>query len=128
MIEQLKTVIINNATTIAIILIVLKSFVEIDKSDKIKFSPIKSFKKYFFGEMSEDIKHLHKKINDNRANEIKYELSSYLKLAEEGKYLTETDIAFVREIYDEYHNYLGKNHFGTIMYEKIEQYYSKQKS
>ena len=119
MIEELKTIIINNATTIAILMVILKLFIEIDKSDKIKFSPIKSIKHFFVGDLKEQI-------DNNRASEIKYELASYLKLAEEGKNLSENDIAFVRDIYDEYHNKLNRNHLGTIMYEKIEKHYSEQ--
>lgn len=119
MIESIKTIIVNNATTIALIIVILKIFIEIDKSDKIKISPIKSVKTFFVGDLKQQI-------NDNRASEIKYELASYLKLAEEGKKLTENDIAFVRDIYDEYHNKLKRNHLGTIMYDKIEKYYSEQ--
>ena len=119
MIEELKTIIINNATTIAILIVILKLFIEIDKSDKIKLSPIKSIKNFFVGDLKEQI-------DNNRASEIKYELANYLKLAEEGKKLSENDIAFVRDIYDEYHNKLKRNHLGTIMYEKIEKHYSEQ--
>lgn len=119
MIEEIKTIIINNATTIAILIVILKLFIEIDKSDKIKFSPIKAIKHFFIGDLKQQI-------DNNRASEIKYELASYLKLAEENKKLTENDIAFVRDIYDEYHTQLKRNHLGTIMYEKIEKYYSEQ--
>lgn len=119
LLEDMKTIVINNATLIAFVIIILKLFIEIDKSDKIKFSPIKTIKNFLIGD-------LQKKIDGNRSAEIKYELASYLKLAEEGKKLTENDIAFVRDIYDEYHNCLKQNHLGTIMYEKIEKYYSEQ--
>ena len=63
----------------------------------------------------------------SRANEIKFELFNYEKLVNNGVELNENDMAFVREIYNEYHNDLKQNHLGTIIYETIEEAYAKQK-
>lgn len=119
--ELIKNIIINNATLIAMLFIVFKFIFEIDKSDKIKISPLKSLKHFLTGDLS-------KTIENNRATEIKFELSNYEKLLENGAKLNQNDIAFVREIYDEYNKKLGRNHLGTMIYEHIEEMYEKQQS
>lgn len=99
----------------------------IEKSP-IKFSPLTMIKKFFVGDLTDKIEEEFKAREKARANEIKFELSNYEKLASNGILLSEDDIAFVRELYDEYHNDLHQNHRGTIIYENIEKMYALQKA
>ena len=93
----------------------------------IKINPLSMIKNFLVGDLTEKIEDYEKKRTLARANEIKFELSNYEKLASNGIELTDDDIAFVRELYDEYHNELKQNHRGTIIYENIEKLYEGQK-
>lgn len=97
----------------------------IEKSP-IKINPLSMIKNFLVGDLTQKIEDYEKKRTLARANEIKFELSNYEKLASNGIELTDDDIAFVRELYDEYHNELKQNHRGTIIYENIEKMYKKQ--
>lgn len=103
------------------------AFFAIEKSP-IKINPLTMIKNFLVGELTEKIETYEKKRVRARANEIKFELSNYEKLASNGIDLSEDDIAFVRELYDEYHEELKQNHRGTIIYENIEKMYSEQKN
>lgn len=98
----------------------------IEKSP-IKINPLSMIKDFLIGDLTKKIEDYEKKRVIARANEIKFELSNYEKLASNGINLTEDDIAFVRELYDEYNKELKQNHRGTIIYENIENLYKKQK-
>lgn len=98
----------------------------IEKSP-IKINPLSMIKDFLIGDLTKKIEDYEKKRVIARANEIKFELSNYEKLASNGIALTEDDIAFVRELYDEYNKELKQNHRGTIIYENIENLYKKQK-
>ena len=98
----------------------------IEKSP-IKFNPLTMIKNFFVGDLTEKFEEAEKARKKARANEIKFELSNYEKLISNGFYLTEDDIAFVRELYDEYHNDLKENHRGSIIYDNIEKLYKLQK-
>ena len=93
----------------------------------IKINPLSMIKDFLVGDLTQKIEDYEKKRTLARANEIKFELSNYEKLASNGIELTDDDIAFVRELYDEYHNELKQNHRGTIIYENIEKLYQGQK-
>ena len=93
----------------------------------IKINPLSMIKNFLVGDLTQKIEDYEKKRTLARANEIKFELSNYEKLASNGIELTDDDIAFVRELYDEYHNELKQNHRGTIIYENIEKLYEGQK-
>lgn len=93
----------------------------------IKFSPLTMIKNFLVGDLTKKVEENEKAREKSRANEIKFELSNYEKLAGNGIALSEDDIAFVRELYDEYHNDLKQNHRGTIIYENIEKMYALQK-
>lgn len=99
----------------------------IEKSP-IKFNPMTLIKNFFLKDLTEKVEESEKARKKARANEIKFELSNYEKLASNGIFLSEDDIAFVRELYDEYHNDLKQNHRGSIMYENIEKLYILQKN
>ena len=99
----------------------------------IKFSPLTMMKNFLTKDLTEKIGELTIKVEENenarqksRTNEIKFELSNYEKLASNGIELSEDDIAFVRDLHEEYHNDLKQNHRGTIMYENIERMYAEQ--
>lgn len=98
----------------------------IEKSP-IKINPLSMIRDFLVGDLTEKVEDYEKKRVIARANEIKFELSNYEKLASNGIALTEDDIAFVRELYDEYNKELKQNHRGTIIYENIENLYKKQK-
>lgn len=100
------------------------SFV-VEKSP-IKINPLSIIKKFLVGDIVEKIDKSEEARIKSRANEIKFELSNYEKLISNEIFLTEDDIAFVRELYDEYHKDLKQNHRGTIIYENIENLYKKQ--
>lgn len=93
----------------------------------IKFSPLTMMKNFLVGDLTKKVEENEKARRKSRANEIKFELSNYEKLATNGIMLSEDDIAFVRELYDEYHNDLNQNHRGSIIYENIEKLYIEQK-
>lgn len=93
----------------------------------IKINPLSMIKNFLVGDLTQKIEECENKRVIARANEIKFELSNYEKLAGNGIELTENDIAFVRELYDEYHKELKQNHRGTIIYENIEKMYELQK-
>lgn len=101
------------------------TFFVIEKSP-LKINPLTMIKDFLVGDLTKKIEEYEKKRVLARANEIKFELSNYEKLASNGIELTEDDIAFVRELYDEYHNELKQNHRGTIIYENIEKMYKEQ--
>lgn len=101
------------------------TFFVIEKSP-LKINPLTMIKDFLVGDLTKKIEEYEKKRVLARANEIKFELSNYEKLASNGIELTEDDIAFVRELYDEYHNELKQNHRGTIIYENIERMYKEQ--
>ena len=94
----------------------------------IKINPLTMMKNFLVGDLTAKVEEYEKKRVIARANEIKFELSNYEKLASNGIKLTEDDIAFVRELYDEYHEELEQNHRGTIIYNNIEKMYSQQKT
>lgn len=98
----------------------------IEKSP-IKINPLSMIKDFLVGDLTKKVEEYEKNRVLARTNEIKFELSNYEKLASNGISLTEDDIAFVRELYDEYHNKLKQNHRGTIIYENIEKLYELQK-
>lgn len=98
----------------------------IEKSP-IKFSPLTMIKNFLVGDLTKKVEENEKARKKSRANEIKFELSNYEKLASNGIALSEDDIAFVRELYEEYHEDLQQNHRGTIIYENIEKMYAEQK-
>ena len=98
----------------------------IEKSP-IKINPLSMIKDFLVGDLTKKIEEYENKRVLARTNEIKFELSNYEKLASNGIALTEDDIAFVRELYDEYHNELKQNHRGTIIYNNIEKMYELQK-
>ena len=100
------------------------SFV-VEKSN-IKINPLKMIKKFFVGDIKEQLDNIEQARKKARANEIKFELSNYEKLANYGVKLTQNDIVFVRDLYDEYHKDLKQNHQGTIIYNNIEDLYRKQ--
>lgn len=112
-------------TVIAILGTFGVSFV-IEKSP-IKINPLSMIKKFLVGDLEEKFEKSEKARVTARSNEIKFELSNYEKLASNGILLSEDDIAFVRELYQEYHEDLKQNHRGTIIYENIEEMYKKQK-
>lgn len=112
-------------TVIAILGTFGVSFV-IEKSP-VKINPLSMIKKFFVGDLEEKFEKSEKARVTARSNEIKFELSNYEKLASNGILLSEDDIAFVRELYQEYHEDLKQNHRGTIIYENIEEMYKKQK-
>lgn len=112
-------------TVIAILGTFGVSFV-IEKSP-IKINPLSMIKKFLIGDLEEKFEKSEKARVTARSNEIKFELSNYEKLASNGILLSEDDIAFVRELYQEYHEDLKQNHRGTIIYENIEEMYKKQK-
>ena len=93
----------------------------------IKINPLSMIKNFLVGDLTQKIEEYEKKRTLARANEIKFELSNYEKLGSNGIELTDDDIAFVRELYDEYHNELKQNHRGTIIYENVEKMYQEQK-
>ena len=101
------------------------TFFVIEKSP-LKINPLTMMKDFLVGDLTKKIEEYEKKRVLARGNEIKFELSNYEKLASNGMELTEDDIAFVRELYDEYHNELKQNHRGTIIYENIERMYKEQ--
>lgn len=101
------------------------TFFVIEKSP-LKINPLTMIKDFLVGDLTKKIEEYEKKRVLARGNEIKFELSNYEKLASNGIELTEDDIAFVRELYDEYHNELKQNHRGTIIYENIERMYKEQ--
>lgn len=98
----------------------------IEKSP-IKINPLSMIKDFLVGDLTKKVEEYESNRVLARTNEIKFELSNYEKLASNGISLTEDDIAFVRELYDEYHNKLKQNHRGTIIYENIEKLYELQK-
>ena len=112
-------------TVIAILGTFGVSFV-IEKSP-IKINPLSMIKKFLVGDLEEKFEKSEKARVTARSNEIKFELSNYEKLASNGILLSEDDIAFVRELYQEYHEDLKQNHRGTIIYENIEEMNKKQK-
>ena len=118
--------IFNFISTIAAIFGALGISFVIEKSS-IKINPLGMIKKFFVGDLEKRIDDLTDARLKARANEIKFELSNYEKLANYGVELSENDIAFVRDLYDEYHEDLKQNHQGTIMYNNIEDLYAKQK-
>lgn len=93
----------------------------------IKINPLSMIKNFLVGDLTKKMEDFEKARARSRANEIKFELSNYEKLASNGILLSEDDIAFVRELYDEYHNDLKQNHRGTIIYNNIEKLYRSQK-
>lgn len=93
----------------------------------IKINPLSMIKKFLVGDLYTKIEDIEKARIKSRANEIKFELSNYEKLISNGVSLSEDDISFVRELYDEYHKDLKQNHRGTIIYENIENLYKEQK-
>lgn len=93
----------------------------------IKINPLSMIRDFLVGDLTKKIEEYESNRVLARTNEIKFELSNYEKLASNGISLTEDDIAFVRELYDEYHNKLKQNHRGTIIYENIEKLYELQK-
>ena len=97
------------------------------KKSPIKFNPMTLIKDFFIKDLTEKVEENEKARKKSRANEIKFELSNYEKLASNGITLSEDDIAFIRELYDEYHNDLKQNHRGSIIYENIEKMYALQK-
>lgn len=97
----------------------------IEKSP-IKFNPLTMIKDFFIKDLTEKFEESEKARIKSRANEIKFELSNYEKLASNGFTLTEDDMAFIRELYDEYHEDLKQNHRGTIIYKNIEKLYEIQ--
>ena len=111
-------------TVIAILGTFGVSFV-IEKSP-IKINPLSMIKKFLVGELEEKLEKSEKARIKARSNEIKFELSNYEKLASNGILLSEDDIAFVRELYEEYHDDLKQNHRGSIIYENIENMYKRQ--
>ena len=111
--------------TIVAVLGIFGSLFAIEKIP-IKINPLTMIKKFLVGDLTEKIDSYEKKRVRARANEIKFELSNYEKLASNGIELSEDDIAFVRELYDEYHKELEQNHRGTIIYENIERMYKEQ--
>ena len=113
--------------TIVAVLGIFGSLFAIEKIP-IKINPLTMVKNFLVGDLTKKIDGYEKKRVVARANEIKFELSNYEKLASNGIGLTEDDIAFVRELYDEYNKELEQNHRGTIIYENIERMYKKQHS
>lgn len=97
----------------------------IEKSP-IKINPMTMIKDFFIKELTEKVESNEKARQKSRANEIKFELCNYEKLASNGILLSEDDMAFVRELYDEYHNDLKQNHRGSIIYNNIEEMYKMQ--
>lgn len=97
----------------------------IEKSP-IKINPLSMVKKFLIGDLEEKFEKSEKARVTARSNEIKFELSNYEKLASNGISLSEDDIAFVRELYEEYHDNLKQNHRGSIIYENIENMYKRQ--
>lgn len=97
----------------------------IEKSP-IKFNPMTMIKDFFLKDLTQKVEESEKARIKARANEIKFELSNYEKLASNGFTLTEEDMAFVQELYDEYHDDLKQNHRGTMIYENIEKLYKLQ--
>ena len=93
----------------------------------IKINPLSMLRKFLMGDLLERLDKNEKARVKARASDIKFELFNYEKMVSNGIPLNENDIAFVREIYDEYHNDLKQNHLGTIVYDKIEEAYKKQK-
>lgn len=93
----------------------------------IKINPLSMVRNFLVGDLIKKVEDNEKARVKSRANEIKFELFNYEKLVNNGVELNENDIAFVREIYNEYHNDLKQNHLGTIVYENIEEAYRKQK-
>ena len=98
----------------------------IEKSP-IKFNPLTMIKDFFIKDLTDKFEKSESARIKSRANEIKFELSNYEKLASNGILLTEDDMAFVRELYEEYHDDLKQNNRGTIIYENIEKLYELQK-
>ena len=98
----------------------------IEKSP-IKFNPLTMIKDFFIKDLTDKFEKSENARIKSRANEIKFELSNYEKLASNGILLSEDDMAFVRELYEEYHDDLKQNHRGTIIYENIEKLYELQK-
>lgn len=99
----------------------------IEKSP-IKFNPMTMIKDFFIKDLTEQVKKNEEMRQKSRANEIKFELCNYEKLASNNILLSEDDMAFVRELYDEYHDDLKQNHRGTIIYNNIERMYEKQQN
>ena len=99
----------------------------IEKSP-IKINPLSMIKNFLVGDLTDKFEKSEEARIKSRANEIKFELSNYEKLISNGFVLTEDDIAFVRELYEEYHKDLGQNHRGTIIYENIEKLYKLQQN
>ena len=97
----------------------------IEKSP-IKINPLSMIRDFLVGDLTKKVEEYEAKRVLARTNEIKFELSNYEKLASNGISLSEDDIAFVRELYDEYHNELNQNHRGTIIYNNIEKLYELQ--
>ena len=97
----------------------------IEKSP-IKINPMTMIKDFFIKDLTEKVENNEKARQKSRANEIKFELCNYEKLASNGILLSEDDMAFVRELYDEYHNDLKQNHRGSIIYNNIEEMYKMQ--
>lgn len=97
----------------------------IEKSP-IKFNPMTMIKDFFIKDLTDKVEENEKARRKARANEIKFELSNYEKLASNGILLSEDDIAFVRELYEEYHEDLKQNHRGSIIYNNIEKFYEMQ--
>ena len=108
--------IFNFISTIAAIFGALGISFVIEKSS-IKINPLGMIKKFFVGDIEKRIDELTDARLKARTNEIKFELSNYEKLANYGVELSENDIAFVRDLYDEYHKDLNQNHQGTIPYQ-----------
>ena len=99
----------------------------IEKSP-IKFNPMTMIKDFFIKDLTEKVEKNEEMRQKSRANEIKFELCNYEKLASNNILLSEDDMAFVRELYDEYHDDLKQNHRGTIIYNNIEKMYEKQQN
>lgn len=118
-------VILNIVSTIVGFLGVFGITFVIEKST-IKINPLSILKKFLVGDLSEKIDNIEKTSLMARSQTIRYELANFEKLAENGLDLTENDMALVRDLYEEYHDILKQNHYGTIIYNNIEELYAKQ--
>lgn len=118
-------VILDTIGTIVGLLSILGISFVVEKST-IKINPLSILKKFLVGDLSEKIDKMEESALVARSQTIRYELANFEKLAENGLELTENDIALVRDLYEEYHDILKQNHYGTIIYNNIEELYAKQ--
>lgn len=76
--------------------------------------------------IQERLEKVEKNVLENEAERLKSELSTYYNKCCRGLQIFPEEMLRIDEVYDKYHNKLGRNHIGTKMYDAIEKYYKQQ--